>query len=193
MKQLPKFNSGGYRTRITIVFVLGYWLSFLIENKLHQISFLMGLNTAIFLLYPYFVIRRDYFRPHDPDTQAELNVYTDPFVSWSITTMEGQLIVSSQGNRKVFLPCTGSYIEDETKVRYSEYVYVVEVTSGNGDAIVSLTVDGEDEFRQTVACGCSGNPEVLYTDLNTGYGSLHWLIPGFLQGLPSASPIKEVF
>jgi hypothetical protein len=71
------------------------------------------------------------------------------------------------------------------KVKFSEYVYVVEVTSGNGDAFVSLTVDNEDEFPQTVACGRSGNQELLFTRLNTRYGTRHWLIPGFRQGIPS--------
>ena len=43
---------------------------------------------------------------------------------------------------------------------------------------------GDDEFLQTVACGRSGDPEVLYIHLNTGYGTKHWLVPGFMQGIP---------
>ena len=99
--------------------------------------------------------------------------------------MQGELVLSGWGNRTIELPSTAIRIERDTKVKYSEYTYVVEVTSGNGDAFVSLTVDGDDEFSQTVACGRSGDPEVLYTHLNIGYGTKHWLIPGFLQGIPA--------
>jgi hypothetical protein len=99
--------------------------------------------------------------------------------------MQGDLVVSGWGNRTIELPSTEIRIERDTKVKYAEYSYVVEVTSGNGDAFVSLTVDGDDEFLQTVACGRSGDPEVLCTHLNTGYGTKHWLIPGFMQGIPS--------
>jgi hypothetical protein len=69
-------------------------------------------------------------------------------------------------------------------MRYAEYVFIAEVLSSNGDAFMSLTVDEDDEFSHTVACGRSGEPEVLYTMLNTGYGTKHWLVPGFLQGTP---------
>jgi hypothetical protein len=62
---------------------------------------------------------------------------------------------------------------------------IAEVLSGNGDAFMSLTVEEDDEFSHTVACGRSGEPEVLYTMLNTGYGTKHWLLPGFLQGMPA--------
>jgi hypothetical protein len=51
---------------------------------------------------------------------------------------------------------------------------------------MSLTVDEDDEFTHTVACGRSGEPEVLYTMLNTGYGTKHWLVSGFLHGMPSS-------
>ena len=69
-------------------------------------------------------------------------------------------------------------------MRYAEYIVIAEVLSGNGDAFMSLTVADDDEFSYTVACGRSGRPEVLYTMLNTGYGTKHWLVPGFLQGTP---------
>lgn len=75
----------------------------------------------------------------------------------------------------------------DRKVRYSEYVYVyiVEVISGNGDAFVSLTVNDGNEFLQTVACGRSDDPEVLYTHLNTGYKTKHWLILDFMPEIPA--------
>lgn len=82
-------------------------------------------------------------------------------------------------------PSTGVRVERDMKVKFSEYVYVVEVISGNGDAFVSLTVDDDDEFMQTVACGRSGDSEVLYTRLNTDYGTRHWIVPGFFQGIPA--------
>jgi hypothetical protein len=59
-----------------------------------------------------------------------------------------------------------------------------EVLSGNGDASMSLTVNEDDEFSHTVACVLSGGPEVLNLILNTGYGTKHWLLPVFLQGIP---------
>lgn len=120
-----------------------------------------------------------------PETKATLRVSTESFVDWAVLTMQGELVLSGWGNRTIELPSTAIRIERDTKVKYSEYTYVVEVTSGNGDAFVSLTVDGDDEFSQTVACGRSGDPEVLYTHLNIGYGTKHWLIPGFLQGIPA--------
>ena len=94
-------------------------------------------------------------------------------------------MVSGWGSRTVTLPSTGVRIERNMKVKFSEYVYVAEVTSGNGDAFVSLTVDDDDEFMQTVACGRSGKSEVLFTHLNTGYGTRHWIFPGFFQGIPA--------
>jgi hypothetical protein len=45
----------------------------------------------------------------------------------------------------------------------------VEVTSGNGDALVSITVDDDEGIMQTFAFGRSWDSEVLYTRLNTGY------------------------
>jgi hypothetical protein len=63
-------------------------------------------------------------------------------------------------------------------------MYCAAVTSGNRDTFVSLAVYSEDEFLQTVACGRSGNKEFLFTRLNAGYGTLHCLIPGFLEGIP---------
>ena len=97
----------------------------------------------------------------------------------------GELVVSGWGSRTVEIPSNKTFIDRARKVKYSEYLYVAEVLSGNGDAFVSLTVEDEDEFEQTVACSRSGESEVLYTSLNTGYGTKHWLIPGFLQGIPS--------
>ena len=113
-----------------------------------------------------------------------MKVSTEPNIDWAITTIDGELMVSGWGSRRVELPSNNTSINRKLKVKYSEYVYCAEVTSGNGDAFVSLTVDGEDEFSQTVACGRSGNQELLFTSLNTGYGTRHWLIPGFLQGTP---------
>lgn len=143
--------------------------------------------TSIFWAYTYMELRKKYHRPRNPETQAILKVSTEPYVDWAVTTMQGDLVLSGWGNRTIGLPTTGIRIEREMKMKFSEFVYVVEVTSGNGDAFVSLTVEGDDEFMQTVACGRSGDPEVIYTCLNTGYGTRHWLIPGFLQGIPSSS------
>jgi hypothetical protein len=105
-------------------------------------------------------------------------------VDWAITSPEGDLVVSGWGSQTVKLPSNQSFVDHETKIRYAEYAYVAEVISGNGDAFISLTVEDNDEFAYTVACGRSGNAEVLYTMLNTGYGTRHWIVPGFLQGMP---------
>ena len=52
------------------------------------------------------------------------------------------------------------------------------------EAVVFVAAEPVDEFLQTVTCDRSGDPEVLSTYLNTGYGTRHWLVPGFLQGNP---------
>jgi hypothetical protein len=139
----------------------------------------------MFWVYSYTEIRRKYQRPRDSETRATLKVSTEPNVDWAVTTLQGDLVVSGWGSRTLTLPSTGAYVERSMKVKFSEYEYAVEVTSGNGDALVSLTIDDDEEFLQTVVCGRSGDSEVLYTQLNTGYGTRHWLFPGFLQGVPS--------
>ena len=184
-RKLPKIARAIYEKRTAVVYIV---LAFIFSGLLRsgdQFTTLLIAYTATFWVYTYTELRRKYHRPRNPETKATLNVSTEPFVDWAVTTMKGELVVSGWGNRTIELPSTGIRIERDTKVKYSEYVYVVEVTSGNGDALVSLTVDGDDEFLQTVACGRSGNQELLFTSLNTGYGTRHWLIPGFLQGTPS--------
>ena len=42
-----------------------------------------------------------------------------------------------------------------------------------------------DEFMQTVACGRSGDAEILYMHLNTGDGTKHWQVLGGFQGIPA--------
>jgi hypothetical protein len=173
-----------YEKRTVVVYVL---LALIFSGVLRsgdQFTILLLVYTASFWVYTYTELRKKYHRPRDPQTKATLKVSTEPFVDWAVTTMQGELVMSGWGNRTVALPSTGSHVERDMKVKFSEYVYVVEVTSGNGDAFVSLTVDDDDEFLQTVACGRSGDPEVLYTHLNTAFGTRHWLIPGFLQGIP---------
>lgn len=180
-----------YKKRTAIIYGL---LALAFSQILHtgeHFTLSIFLYTAMFWVYSYTELRRKYHRPRRSDTRAILKVSTEPFVDWAVTTMQGELVVSGWGNRTVTLPSTGTRVERDTKVKFSEYVYVAEVISGNGDAFVSLTVDDDDEFHQTVACGRSGDPEVLYTHLNTGYGTRHWLIPGFLQGIPSANPIGK--
>ena len=140
--------------------------------------------TMVFWTYILIDFRRVHYRPHNPDTRATLKVTTEPNVDWAITSPEGDLVVSGSGSRTVKLPSNQSFVDHETKIRYAEYAYVAEVISGNGDAFISLTVEDNDEFAYTVACGRSGNAEVLYTMLNTGYGTRHWIVPGFLQGMP---------
>ena len=174
-----------FEKRTTVIYImLALIFSGLLRSGDHYTT-LLFLYTATFWVYTYTELRRKYHRPRDPETKATLKVSTEPFVDWAVTTMQGELVVSGWGNRTVSLPSTGARVERDMKVKFSEFVYVVEVTSGNGDAFVSLTVDGDDEFLQTVACGRSGDPEVLYTHLNTGYGTKHWLLPGFLQGIPA--------
>ena len=107
----------------------------------------------MFWVYSYAELRRKYHRPHDPETRATLKVATEPNVDWAVTTTQGELVVSGWGSRTLTLPSTSVRVEHDLEVWFSEYVYVVEVTSGNGDAFVSLTVDDDDEFLQTVACG----------------------------------------
>lgn len=184
-RKLFKTTRAIYRKRTAVLYVV---LALVFSRQLKsgdQFAALLLFYTASFWVYSYFELRRKYHRPRDPKTKATLKVSTEPFVDWAVTTMQGDLVISGWGNRTHSLPSTGIRIERDRKVKYSEYVYVVEVTSGNGDAFVSLTVDEDDEFLQTVACGRSGDPEVLYTHLNTGYGSKHWLFPGFMQGIPT--------
>ena len=182
---MKKIYRSLYKKRTTIIYIL---LALAFSQILHageHFTLSIFLYTIIFWVYSYSELCKKYHRPHDPETRAILKVSTETFVDWAVTTMQGELVVSGWGNRTVSLPRTGARVERDTKVVYSEYVYVVEVTSGNGDVFVSLTVEDDDEFLQTVACGRSGDPEVLYTHLNTGYGTKHWLIPGFLQGIPA--------
>ena len=184
-RKLPKIARAIYEKRTAVVyFVLAFVLSGLLRSG-DQFTTLLVAYTATFWVYSYTELRRKYHRPRSPETKATLKVSTEPFVNWAVSTMEGQLVVSGWENRPITLPSNGVHIERDRKVKYSEYVYIVEVTSWNGDAFVSLTVDDDDEFLQTVACGRSGDSEVLYTHLNTGYGTKHWLIPGFLQGIPA--------
>jgi hypothetical protein len=173
-----------YEKRTAVIYVLLALMFSQILQASDHFALLIFTYTAMFWIYSYAEVCRKYRRPRDPGTRATLKVSTETFVDWAVTTMQGELVVSGWGNRTVALPSTGTRVEREMKVKFSEYVYVVEVISGNGDAFVSLTVDEDDEFLQTVACGRSGDPEVLYTHLNTGYGTKHWLLPGFMQGTP---------
>ena len=184
-RKRSKIVKAFFEKRTAVVYVLLALVFSRLLGSEDQFSPSLLIFTATFWVYAYVELQRKYHRPRDPETKATLKVSTEPFVDWSVTTMKGELVVSGWGNRTIELPSTGIRIERDTKVKYSEYVYVVEVTSGNGDAFVSLTVDEDDEFLQTVACGRSGDSEVLYTHLNTGYGTKHWLIPGFLQGIPA--------
>ena len=185
-RKMAQIADSVYRKRTAVIYVL---LALVFSQVLHSgdnFTSSIFLFTAMFWVYSYAELRRKYHRPRDPETRATLKVSTEPDVDWAVTTTQGELVVSGWGSRTVTLPRTGVRVERDMKVKFSEYVYVVEVTSGNGDAFVSLTVDEDDEFMQTVACGRSGDPEVLYTQLITSYGTLHWLIPGFLQGIPSS-------
>ena len=187
-QRLSKTVRAIYENRTAVIYVL---LALIFSGVLQsgdQFTELLVVYTALFWIYSYTELRRKYHRPRDPETKAILRVSTESFVDWAVTNMHGDLVVSGWGNRTIELPSTGTRVERDAKVKFSEYIYVVEVTSGNGDAFVSLTVDGDDVFLQTVACGRSGKSEVLYSHLNTGYGTKHWLIPGFLQGIPSANP-----
>jgi hypothetical protein len=183
--RLPKSIRAIYEKRTTVIYVLLVLAFSGVLRSGDQFTTLLVVSTVTFWIYTYAELRRKYHRPRNPETKATLKVSTESFVDWAVTNMQGGLVVSGWGNRTVQLPSTGIRVERDTKVKYSEFTYVVEVTSGNGDAFVSLTVDDDDEFLQTVACGRSGDPEVLYTHLNTGYGTKHWLIPGFLQGIPA--------
>jgi hypothetical protein len=158
-RKLSKIARAIYKKRTAVVYIV---LAFIFSGLLRsgdQFTTLLVAYTATFWVYTYTELRRKYHRPRNPETKAILKVSTEPFVDWAVTNMQGELVVSGWGNRTV--------------------------TSGNGDAFVSLTVDEDDEFLQTVACGRSGDSEVLYTHLNTGYGTKHWLIPGFMQGIPA--------
>jgi len=184
-RKLSKIARAIYEKRTAVVYIV---LAFIFSGLLRsgdQFTTLLIAYTATFWMYTYTELRRKYHRPHNPETKATLKVSTEPFVDWAVTTLQGELVVSGWGSRTLTLPSTGAHVERSMKVKFSEYVYVVEVTSGNGDAFVSLTVDDDDEFLQTVASGRSGDSEVLYTRLNTGYGTRHWIVPGFLQGVPS--------
>lgn len=137
--------------------------------------------STLFWIYTYVYFQKSN-KPNDPATWAELKVSTEPNVDWAVTTTHGELVVSGFGSRLVSLPSTASH--KSGKFIFTEYVYIIEVLSGNGDLFASLMVDGDDEFKRTVACGRSGEQEVLFTSLITGYGNRHWLIPGVFQGLP---------
>jgi hypothetical protein len=182
---LSKFAGAVFKKRTLVVYLLLAVMFSSVLQSSEQFSLLLLVYTASFWVYSYIELQRKYFRPRNPEIKATLKISTEPFVDWAITTMQGELVVSGWGNRTVVLPSTGIRIERARKVKFSEYVYVAEVISGNGDAFVSLTVDDDDEFSQTVACGRSGDPEVLYTYLNTGYGTKHWLLPRFMQGIPA--------
>ena len=140
--------------------------------------------STLFWAYIYIDVRKKLHRPRNPATRATLKVTTEPNVDWALTTPNGELVVSGWGSQTLKLPSNQSFVNPDSKIRYAEYVFIAEVLSSNGDAFMSLTVDEDDEFSHTVACGHSGEPEVLYTMLNTGYGTKHWLVPGFLQGVP---------
>jgi hypothetical protein len=190
-RKMSKMVISVYRKRTAIIYVL---LALVFSRMLHsgdQFISSVFFFTAMFWVYSYTELRRKHHRPRDPETRATLKVLTEPNVDWAVTTLQGELVISGWGSRTVTLPSTGAHVERSMKVKFSEYVYVVEVTSGNGDAFVSLTVDDDDEFPQTVACGRSGDSEVLYTHLNTGYGTRHWLFPGFLQGFPEGLQRKR--
>jgi len=171
-----------YRTQI--VFTALVFAFSVVLNHGDSFPYAIFGYAAIFWTYTLVEMSAKLRRPNDPETRAELKVSTEDFVDWAITTMQGELVVSGWGNRTIELPRTGTRVERETKVKFSEFVYCAEVISGNGDAFVSLTVGKDDEFSQTVACGRTGDPEVLYTCLNTGYGTKHWLIPSCFQGIP---------
>jgi len=143
-----------------------------------------GLCTILFWTYILIDFRKKYFRPHSPNTRATLKVTTEPNVDWALTNPNGERVVSGWGSQTLKLSSNQTFVDPGSKRRYAEYIFIAEVLSGNGDAFMSLTVSDDDEFSHTVACGRSGRPEVLYTMLNTGYGTKHWLIPGFLQGMP---------
>ena len=184
-RKLTKTARAIYEKRTAVIYVL---LALIFSGVLRsgdQFATLLFVYTAMFWIYSYSELRRKYHRPRNPETKATLRVSTESFVDWAVLTMQGELVLSGWGNRTIELPSTAIRIERDTKMKYSEYTYVVEVTSGNGDAFVSLTVEGDDGFLQTVACGRSGDPEVLHTHLNIGYGTKHWLIPGFMQGIPA--------
>ena len=184
-RKMSKMVISVYRKRTAIIYVL---LALVFSRMLHsgdQFISSVFFFTAMFWMYSFTELRRKYHRPRNPKTRATLKVSTEPNVDWAVTTLQGELVVSGWGSRTATLPSTGSHVDRRMKVRFSEYIYVAEVTSGNGDAFVSLTVDDDDEFLQTVACGRSGKSEVLYTRLNTGYGPRHWIVPGFLHGVPS--------
>lgn len=183
-RKMAQIADSIYRKRTAVIYVLLALVFSRVLQSEDNFTSSVFLFTAMFWVYSYAELRRKYHRPRDPETRATLKVSTAPNVDWAVTTMRGDLVVSGWGSRTVTLPSTGVRVERDMKVKFSEYVYVVEVTSGNGDAFVSLTVDDDDEFLQTVACGRSGDSEVLYTRLNTGYGTKHWLLPGFLQGMP---------
>ena len=174
-----------YKRRSIIVYVVLSLVFSGVLQKGKSFSFAILGYTAAFWAYTYVELRRKYNRPRSSNTRAILKVSTESNIDWAITTIDGGLVVSGWGSRRVELPSNKTFVNRKLKVKYAEYVYCAEVTSGNGDAFVSLTVDGEDEFSQTVACGRSGNQELLFTSLNTGYGTRHWLLPGFLQGIPS--------
>jgi hypothetical protein len=185
LRKVTRFKDLLFRRRSLIVYIFLATVFSAVLQKGDSFSLSIAGYTAAFWVYTYVELRRKYNRPRSGNTNAILKVSTESSIDWAITTIDGGLVVSGWGSRRVELPSNKTYINRKLKVKYAEYVYCAEVTSGNGDAFMSLTVDDEDEFSQTVACGRSGNRELLFTSLNTGYGTRHWLIPGFLQGIPS--------
>lgn len=142
------------------------------------------MSTLLMLWIHLYVRIRRYNRPHSPDTRATLKVSTSPNVDWEAVAFRGNVLHSGRGSQTIQVSSTSTYIDRARKYKYSEFVYEVSVSSGNGDAFAALMVDDDDEVLQTVVCSRAGEPQLIYTDLITAYGTKHWLIPGFLQGIP---------
>ena len=141
--------------------------------------------TLLMFWFHLYVKIRKYSRPHPSDTRATLKVSTSPDVDWAVVTMEGKLFHSGWGSQTIQVPSTSTYVDREYKCKYSEYVYEVSVSSSNGDAFAALMVDDDEELMQTTVCSSAGESQIVCTSLITAYGTKHWLIPGFLQGIPS--------
>ena len=125
-RKLSKIARAIYEKRTAVVyFALAFVFSGLLRSG-DQFTTLLVAYTATFWVYTYAELRRKYHRPRNPETKATLKVSTESFVDWAVTNMEGELVVSGWGNRIVELPSTEIRIERDTKVKYSEYTYVVE-------------------------------------------------------------------
>jgi hypothetical protein len=183
-RKVSNFKDSLFRRRSVIIYIFLATLFSGVLQKRDNLSIAIVGYAVTFWAYTYVELRRKYNKPRSGNTRAILKVSTESNVDWAITTIDGELVVSGWGSRIVGLPSNKTFVDRKLKVKYAEYVYCAEVTSGNGDAFVSLTVDDDDEFSQTVACGRSGNQELLFTSLNTGYGTRHWMIPGYFQGIP---------